>query len=189
MPSNDREVFDKLVAVDEDASIESFLTFAIFAFERRQWIRHHTDRTGNPPTDAEIGGWIENLTDVQFGQMLDRARTFYDRAARAYLAAEIETFRQATLQEAILRDVQSATDAQKTGLASTLAEVKVAGSFWRQAAIALITAILAPIIIGGILAFALVGERAIPTIAGVRDAVMPKPGPKQDLAPGAEAPR
>ena len=159
MPSNDREVFDKLTGDGATAGAEDFITYALFAHERREWVTHHTVTHGRPPTASEVETWIGNITDYQFDQMRVRAASFFDIAARAYMAEEIEQARQDTLKSAVVR------------------EVKAAGNFWRQLFIATVTAIMAPVIIGLIVVAALRSEAFVPSIAGTKDMLqLPKPG-------------
>ena len=147
MPDNDREVFERLTVGDAE-SVEDFLTYAIFAFQRREWVNHFTARNGTPPAAADIEAWIGNLTDYDFDQMRTRAAGVFDLAARAYMAPDIEAAREDGLRDALLREVRGATDLQKSELGAAVATVKAAGSFWTQLGVALLTAIIAPLIIG-----------------------------------------
>jgi len=150
MPANDRDVFEDLTGGEEGQNALSFLTYALFAFERREWIAHHTNaNNGEPPTDQQIDGWISNLTPYNFTQMRNQSGEFFDVSARAYMADDVEAARQQTLQSAIVK------------------EVKAAGSAWRQLVIAMATAIAAPVIIGLIVVAALKSEDIIPTIKGI----------------------
>lgn len=149
MPSSDQEVFEKLTGDAETPDELASITYALFAHERREWIRHHEQHRGVQPTASDIQSWIGNLTDSQFAQMRTQAAGFFDAAARSYLADEIEARERMALQDAIVR------------------EVKTAGAFWRQFAIALLTSILAPIIIGGVIAAALVYNDRFPSIRDV----------------------
>jgi anti-sigma-K factor RskA len=161
MLSNDREVFDKLTGDSGTAGAEDFITYALFAHERREWVTHHTATHGQPPTAAEVEVWIGNITDYQFDQMRIRAASFFDVAARAYMAEEIEQARQDTLKSSVVK------------------EVKAAGNFWRQLFIATVTAIMAPVIIGLIVVAALRSEAFVPSIAGTRDKLQ-SPMPNDD---------
>lgn len=158
MPGNDREVFDKLTGDGEAPAVEDFLTYALFAFERREWIAHHTASRNAAPTEGEVDAWIGNITEYQFGQMRSRAIAFFDVAARAYMADDIESAKQEVLRGTVVK------------------EVKAAGNFWRQLFIATATAIIAPVIIGLIVVAALRSEAVIPTITGARDLLQPKEG-------------
>ncbi|WP_375459897.1 hypothetical protein [uncultured Enterovirga sp.] len=156
MPTSDQEVFEKLTGDEEIPDELAFITYALFAHERREWIRHYEQRHGEPPSVADVESWIGNLTDSQFGQMRTQAAGFFDAAARSYLADEIEARERLALQDAIVR------------------EVKTAGAFWRQFAIALLTSILAPIIIGGVIAAALVYNDRFPSLRDLSG--VPSPG-------------
>lgn len=148
MPVNDREVFEKLTGGGDAPSVDNFITYALFAFERREWINHHAGTKGEPPSDADIETWISNISDYQFEQMRARAASFFDVASREYMADEMEAARQEVLKSAVVK------------------EVKAAGNFWRQLFIATATAIIGPVIIGLIIVAALKSEAVLPTITG-----------------------
>lgn len=156
MPGNDREVFEKLTGGADIPNVEDYLTYALFAFERREWVAHRIAIHKNSPSEQDIETWVGNLTGYQFDQMRRRAAEFFDLAAREYMAGEIELARQNVLKSEVVR------------------EVKAAGSFWRQLFIATATAILAPVIIGLIVVAALRSESLIPTITGTQQTVQPK---------------
>ncbi len=135
MPVNEHEVFEHLTS-SKDTSVEiDFLSYAIFAYQKREWIRHfETSHQGAAPTQADIDHWISNLTDLNFREMQESAVNVFDGAARAYLADELEAAKQDALRSVIVR------------------EVKSAGAWYKQLAMALLMAILTPLILGGILA-------------------------------------
>jgi hypothetical protein len=171
MPSNDREVFDYLSSDPETLIEIDFLTFAIFAQERREWHKLFVQQKGQPPSQAEIDGWVSQITSWRFDQMREEAVRFFDKAARDYLAEEMEEAKRAVFQDTIVR------------------EVKAAGGLWRQLFLALIAAILAPLIIGAIIAVALSYDKFYPTIGSVSDRLAkspahneaaPSPSPKTD---------
>jgi hypothetical protein len=87
--------------------------------------------------------------------MREEAVRFFDFAARAYLEGEMEAAKRAVFQDTIIR------------------EVKAAGGFWRQLAMQLITAITAPVLIGLIIAAALLYDRSNPTIGNISDRLQP----------------
>ena len=186
MPSNDREVFQHLTSDPNHSDVSNFLTYAQFAFDRREWFAHRTQEDGREPTEEMVAAWTMNHTPHSFEQLRLRAQSFFDYAARDYMQDEIEGARLEVLQSGVLREVANATKVQELGLKATLEQVKSAGALWRQAAIALLTAILAPIIIGGILALALLGERAMPTIAGVKDAISNQTAPLDAAKPNGQ---
>jgi hypothetical protein len=170
MPANDREVFEYLTA-DQSTPIEiDMLTFAIFANEKHEWMKLSEQQKGRPPTQDEIDDWTSNLTDWRVAQMRHEAAQFFDISARAYLGEEIAAGKEEVLRSSLIR------------------EVKAAGSFWKQMTIALATAILAPLIIGGVIAFALTYDRIVPTIGSVSERLR-TPGNPVERAPAPEAPR
>jgi hypothetical protein len=81
--------------------------------------------------------------------MREEAARLFDAGARVYLSAEIEAQKEAAVRSSIL------------------GEVKAAGAFWRQMTIALGTAILAPVIIGGLIAAALTYDRMAPSATDI----------------------
>jgi hypothetical protein len=192
MPDNDREVFDRLTEGDAEP-VEDFLTYAIFAFQRREWVGHFTARRGTPPAPGDIDAWIGNLTDYDFDQMRTRAATVFDLAARAYMAPDVEAAREEALRDALLREIRGVTEVQKSELGAAVASVKAAGSFWTQLGVALLTAIIAPLIIGGVIVFALAFSDRFPSIRDIAHGTMPavvgdKPGEVKDAKPAEVAP-
>ncbi|KQO49949.1 hypothetical protein [Methylobacterium sp. Leaf85] len=155
MPANDHEAFEQLVTKGTGHAALDLLAYATFAFDRSQWLQLRTNANGGTlPTPAEIDTWIADIPPHQFDQMRSRAASIFDVAAREYMAGDIAKAKLDALETTVIR------------------EVKAAGGFWRQSFIALGTAILAPIIIGGVIVMGLLGEKAVPTITGVRDAIM-----------------
>lgn len=177
MLTSDREVFEKLVTDTNHPDFSNYLTYALFASDRRDWIAYMTAETGDAPGDEAIAAWTSNVTPSTLDQLRTRAATIFDVAAQDYMAPAIEQARQETLQSSVLREVSGATEAQKAGLAATLAEVQAAGSFRKQFSIALLTAILAPLLIGAIIATALVYNDRFMTIRGIATVAEPAPAP------------
>lgn len=163
MPANDREVFEYLKADQETAVEIDFLTFAIFAHERQQWCELFEKQNGHQPSQAEIDQWISQITNWRFEQMREEAVRFFDIAARIYLEDEMEEAKTAVFQDTIIR------------------EVKAAGGFWRQLFLALMAAILAPLIIGGIIAVAIVYDKFYPTIGSVSEHLVKPPSASNGL--------
>ena len=155
MPSNDREVFQHVQSKDETELASDFMTYAVFAGEKQQWMELWESKHQRPPTQDEIDNWISNLTDSQFTAMRASADVFLGTVIEDYTKERIEAERVDILRNAIVREVRSA------------------GVWWRQLAIALITAILAPLIIGAVLA------------AGFYFSHLPTPA---DVAKGLEGP-
>jgi hypothetical protein len=164
MPANDREVFEYLSS-DPDTPIEiDLLTFAIFAQERREWHRLFEEQNGRPPSHAEVDSWVSQITHWRFNQMREEAVRFFDNAAREYLAEEMEEAKEAVFQDTIIR------------------EVKAAGGLWRQLFLALIAAILAPLIIGAMIAVAITYDKFYPTIGSVSEHLAKPPTETPDKA-------
>jgi hypothetical protein len=157
MPANDQEVFEYLGA-DQTTPIEiDLLTYAIFAHEKQEWSQLFEKQKGTKPSHAEVHDWISQITDWRFGQMREEAIQFFDKAAREYLAEEMEAVRKEVFQDTIIR------------------EVKAAGGFWRQLSLALIAALLAPLIIGSAIAVAITYDKFYPTISNVSEHVAKQP--------------
>ena len=125
------------------------LTYAVFAFEKYQWFEQVEKSTGSPPNAVDIERWIADITPLRFSNMREEAARLFDATARRYLAPVMEEQTAKAINESIL------------------AEVKSAGSVWRQALIALIMAILAPVIIGGVIAAVLTYDRNAPSATEV----------------------
>jgi hypothetical protein len=134
MPTNDREVFDKLTSDEETDVYIDFIAYAIFARHKREWIRHYEQsNNGKTPSQTDIDQWISNITDFQFSDMQEEAARLFDSAAREYLETEIESEKERAVSESILAEVK--------GFTSPL----------RHLGIALLMAILAPILLGGVI--------------------------------------
>lgn len=145
MPDNDIEVFEYLLADEETAAEIDYLTYAIFGLRKGQWIDHFKSRNdGRAPTQAEIDSWISELTAYDFNRMRTEAADFFDTAAREYLEDEIERQRAEAVENSILAEVRRST------------------SPLRHIAIALLMAIVAPIILGGIVFFVSLFDKSFP---------------------------
>src|SRR5215471_18042505 len=132
MPATDYEVFELLISDTESEPQILFLAYATFANHKREWIKHYKQQHDNAaPSQSDIDQWISNITHLQFNDMKEEAARLFDSAARDYLSDEIEVGK------------KQAVDA------SVLAEVKSFTSPWRHLGIALLMAILAPILLGG----------------------------------------
>ncbi|NTH42734.1 hypothetical protein G6L20_32330 [Agrobacterium rhizogenes] len=153
MPKDDLETFAHLTAHQVTSYEINLLTYALFADEKAKWIEHFATQHGSAPKTADIQNWISNITDQHFEHMRLKAARYFDVAAREYMRSEIEQGEKAILETTIIK------------------EVKAAGSFWRQIGMAILTAVLAPIIIGGILAAFLAYNEVFPTFVKVPIAV------------------
>jgi hypothetical protein len=158
MAANDHEVFNKLVGTTADRTPINFITYALFAFERREWMAHFKAIHTNDPTQADIDTWTSNFTDSQFASLQSEAAAFFDAAARSYLEDEITEGKREILDAAILR------------------EVRVASGLGRQIGFAVMAAVLAPVIIGGFIALAILFEKLGPTVSGMKDRILGNAG-------------
>ena len=168
MPKNDREVFEHLIADDETPVHVDFLAYAVFAHEKREWIRlWEQQHGGTAPTQPDIDNWISNLTESQFLGMRVNAERFFLAAADEYLEQQLTVEREAMLRSAIVSEVRSA------------------GDWRRQLGMALLTATVAPLILGGVIyAIALYSAYVTPTDVARR---LHLPGAEQPPTPPATA--
>ncbi len=164
MPDNDQEVFEQLQADPETPREIDLLTYAIFAQEKQQWLELFEKKNNRKAKQAEIDKWISELTDWRFSQMREEAVQFFDTAARAYLSEEIDVAKKEVREETIIR------------------EVRAAGGFWRQLAMQMITAVLAPLLIGLIIAAAILYDKNTPRITDITDRIN-KPAPETSVKP------
>jgi hypothetical protein len=136
MPANDQEVFERFIS-DEDADTPiNFIAYAIFAHHKREWANLYASRNnGQSPSQQDIDNWISNITDFHLNDMKEEAVRFFDTASRKYLSDEIEAAKQQAVNQSIL------------------AEVKQFTSPWRHIGIALLMAVVAPFLLGGIVYF------------------------------------
>ncbi|MEJ0043109.1 MAG: hypothetical protein WDM81_13265 [Rhizomicrobium sp.] len=132
MPNSDIEVFDHLTSDDTTPEELDFLAYAIFAFKKKEWCDHFEKTKGHKPTHDEIDEWISQLPDFEFDQIRSDAANFFHSAAEEHLREYIEAEKKRAVDESIMGAVKSAT------------------SWERHISIALGMAILAPIVLGGI---------------------------------------
>jgi len=162
MPTNDIEVFEKLTSDDETAVEIDFLTYAMFAHRKRQWIEHfkqtHNDTL---PTPDQINDWIAQLSEYDFGQMREQAAEFFDESAKTYLSDYVEEKQRDAVASSVLSGVSESHAALLAEVKSIHAKVEEATSPWRHVSIALIMAIVAPFIIGGLIYFSGVFEKKV----------------------------
>jgi hypothetical protein len=139
MPANERELFDHLRSHAGTRFEIDLLAFALLTLDKFEWVEECEKRNA-VPTQAEMDGWISQITTGRVQQARERAAQFFDESARLYLADEFEEARKKAIDEAIVSSVQSA-----------VTTIKSAGNFWKQAGLAMVTAVLAPVIIGAII--------------------------------------
>lgn len=169
MPRNDRDVFAYLVGNEGSTLQIDYLTFALFAHEKREWIRlYESQHEDQSPSQAEIDNWISNLTDSQFVSMRSSAESFFVEAATAYFEDRLEAEREAILRSTIV------------------SEVRAAGAWWKQVGIALLTTIVSPLIIGVIIAAAYFYDKHMFTPTSIADHF--KPAAQENYSPGGASP-
>jgi hypothetical protein len=159
MPANDREVWNYLRGDVETPTELDFISYSIYAFEKYDWVEQFEKDTGHIPSQADIDQWISHITPNRFNSIRKAAAELFDIAARRYLADEIAEERQHAVDTSILDAVKSAS------------------AFWKQAALALITAILAPLIIGGMILAVGAYDHFYPTATDVSRALPPRAEP------------
>ena len=172
MPKNDREVFEHVISDNETPLQIDFLTYAVFAHEKREWIKlFQSQHDGQVPQQADIDTWISNITDSQFHGMRSSAQVFFVEAANAYFEDRIEAEKQEILRSVIVT------------------EVKAAGALWKQVAIAVLTTVLAPIMIGLIIAAFYFFDKNMPTPTSIakRLGSTTEHAPSGESAPGSQS--
>jgi hypothetical protein len=133
MPANDIEVFEYLTTSLDNTDEIDYLTYAIFAFTKREWIEYFESRNNRRPTQREIDSWIGEIMPHQFDQMRSQAAEFFQSAATEYLKDYIEEQKREAVRRSILSEVQNFTSPA------------------RHILIACIMAVIAPLILGGII--------------------------------------
>ncbi len=136
MPANDGEVFDFFTS-SEDTEVQiDFIAYAIFAHHKKHWIDLYKEQhDGAMPSQDQINEWISNITNLQYEGMKEEAARFFDSFSRDYLKDEIETEKRTAIDTSILVEIKKFTSA------------------WRHLGIALLMAIVAPFLLGGIIYF------------------------------------
>jgi hypothetical protein len=159
MPASDKAVSEYIRAEQKASSEIDFITYAIYAHEKYDWLGVFVAQHGREPSAEEIDHWITQITPYRFSVMRENAAKLFDDAARRHLAAEIETQKKQAVDSSIV------------------AAVKSASAFWRQAALALLTAILAPLIIGAVIVFSRYYDLIFPTASSIARIAPPGSAP------------
>lgn len=111
MPANDREVYQHF-HVHGGASPEVIaLAYAGYAKAKYDWVAHIEARRGTPPLPEEVDRWITDLPDSRLEDLRQDAIDFFDLAARAYMAAEIESAVETARDAAVIREVRASNQA------------------------------------------------------------------------------
>jgi hypothetical protein len=166
MPTNDIEVFDHLTADERTPAEIDYLTYAIFAYKKSEWVDHFKNRNqGNPPTQADVDAWITELTDYDFRQMRNEAADFFHAAAAEHLHEYIEDQKKDAVDASILSEVKG-----------TMTQVRSFTSPWKHLGIALLMAVMAPIVLAVVFTLLGVFDKTFPvhiTITGVETPLAP----------------
>lgn len=152
MPKDDLEVFEHLLS-DEDTKVEiDYLSYSIFAHRKRYWIEKFNELNGKKPNQNEIDNWISQLSDYEFHMMRVEAAEFFHNAAADYMEDKIAAARK-----------QGSNDAIAASVDAINAQIRSLGRFRNQLLIALMTAVLTPIILGGSILFLKTYEDRMPS--------------------------
>lgn len=144
MPANDLEVFDHLTSNEETPVEIDYLTYALFAWKKQQWVEHFVKQNSQRPTQAQIDAWINQLPDSEYEDMRSEAVQYFDAAAKLYLADQTEEEKKKAISQSILAEIAASNSA-------TLAEIKQFTSPWKHVGIALAMAVVAPLLLGGLI--------------------------------------
>jgi hypothetical protein len=101
---SDRDVFRRFMAGGESREV-ALLAFASYAEAKYDWEAHHEARHGKPPTAIEVEHWIRDQSDHRLDEIQKTAVAYFDEAATAYMADQIEAERQAAVDQSILSEV------------------------------------------------------------------------------------
>ena len=157
MPANDRDIWEHFLRNQDTPAEVDFLAYSIYVHEKYDWVKKYERKFGKPPSQAEIDKWIEDITPRRLETMDRNAVALFDNAARRYLADEIEAQQKQAVDQSILREVRSAT------------------SLTKQIALAVITAVLTPLILGALVAAAYSYDRFMPSATTVSHSIAPAP--------------
>lgn len=160
MPSNDREMWKAISGQKASSAEVNYLTYAIYAFEKYDWVQSFETSNGTPPSAQDTDNWITQITDHRIAVWRDSAVRFFDGAARAYLATEIERQKKDAVDQSILNEIRNRDQV-------IFAELRKASVWYKQIGVALVTAILAPLIIGALIVAARAYDLFMPTSTGV----------------------
>lgn len=146
LPKSEGEVFDYFLAQSDSSSpteIDS-LAYVAFSYRKKHWRVHFKQRTGRNPSQQEMDDWVSSLSPFEFGEMRKTALQNFRTAADAYMREILESHKTAAVKASILNEIKSFT------------------SPWRHLPIALIMAIVAPILFGMLIFLASVFDSKFP---------------------------
>lgn len=107
MPANDREVYDRFNARPDDPPEVIALAYAGYAKAKYDWVAHIEAREGRPPSPEAVDRWIADLPDSRLEDLRQDAIDFFDLAARAYMAADLERAVEQARDDVLVREVRA----------------------------------------------------------------------------------
>lgn len=125
MPADDREVYEHFNSRPDDPAEVIALAYAGYAKAKYDWVAHVEARHNRSPSSEEVDRWIADLPDSRLEDLRQDAIDFFDLAARAYMAGEMERAVKEARDEAIVREVRGSNQQvqarveQATGFGST----------------------------------------------------------------------
>jgi hypothetical protein len=148
VPNTIHDVFRNLVEVDEENTtrdVAGIISYGLFWADLEAWINHRVSN-GNPhPSAEEINQHIQNnLTANYFRDLESKSLQLFGEASLTFLEERIEAEKEEAVRKSLLDSMQAHN-------AAVLSEVSKGSNFYRQTFMALLTAIVAPLILGAIL--------------------------------------
>lgn len=107
MPANDRDVYTHFGARTDDPPEVVALAYAGYAKAKYDWVAHMEAQTRKLPSAQEVDRWIAELPDSRLDELREAAIDFFDLAARAYMAPDIESAVAAARDGAIIHEMQA----------------------------------------------------------------------------------
>lgn len=132
--------------------------------ELEQWVIYRQGQLGTQPAPDVIDQHIANdLTPQYFSTLHQRALDLFGQAALTFLKPDMEAAERDAVEQAVVQSVNAnmveatsrITDKLSTtetivsqAMTGIRTDVAKAGSFWRQLALSVVTAVLAPLLVG-----------------------------------------
>ena len=83
-----------------------YLSYAIFAAERYDWLYHERQKTGQFPSTQEECDWIKRLPESYFVRVEKQALDWLDVFSKDYLKDFIEESKSEAIEQSINSDIQ-----------------------------------------------------------------------------------
>ena len=147
MPTNDRDVWVDILSGSEPSELQ-YLTYAIYSFEKYEWYKQFEAKKGVPPTPAEFNDWISQITESRIKVWRENAAKFFAEAAATYMRDYIAQERQNALNDHLITLIDTKLDKNAEALRDRLDLFSRATALWKQILVAVVIAILSPIILG-----------------------------------------